>query len=311
MRAFIPTDIIGASKLISSSIAEPDTSIGESVYSGGASYDAGDLAIDLTSHLRWISLINGNTGNTPDPDADTTQWKRDGYSNRYRMFEWNSSRFSVAESGSSFTIAPGKRVDALHIDGFEGSQIDVTVTDGAAGATLFSQSYDMRARLAMTPWEVSFVPFDYHTAVATFDIPVSTLDPYITVTATGISSGDVSIGRFGAGLSTYIGKLQWSPIIDSQSFSEVDRSKFGETTLLTPRLSIPDHDLELRIDANRIDRLDRFRQATDARVVFWSGIDDMDHVYSRSLLLGGIHRRFRFEISNPAEPKLYLRLEGI
>ncbi|SFK74338.1 hypothetical protein SAMN05216302_101432 [Nitrosomonas aestuarii] len=312
MRAFIPVDIIGTAKLISSSIPEPDATVGEVVYSGATPYNIGDLVIDTSNHLRWKSLTSSNTGNTPDPDENTTHWQRDGYSNKYRMFDWNSSKFSTAPSGSSFTIAPGGRCDALYIDGFVGKQIDVTVTDGAGGPTLFpTESFDMRARLAMTPWEIAFIPFDYHTTVASFGLPVSSLDPHITITATGIGSGDISIGRFGAGLSLYMGKLQWSPVIDFQSFSEVDRSTFGETTLLTPRLSIPAPELEILIDANRVDRLDRFRESTDAKVVFWSGLDDIGQTYARKLLLGGIHRRFRFELSNPTEPKLNLRLEGI
>lgn len=311
MRAFIPIDIIGTSKLISSSIAEPDTSVGEAVYSGAATYDTGELVIDTSNHLRWKSLIDSNTGNTPDPDADTSQWKRDGYSNKYRMFDWNSSRFSTAPSGSSFTIAPGQISDAVQLDGLVGSAVSIAVTDGASGATLFDDPFDLRARLAITPSEWTYERFDYHEALSSFALPLGTIDPYITITVTGISGNDVQIGRFGVGLSTYLGAIQWSPVVDYKSFSEVDRSTFGETVVLTPRLSIPDHDLSLLINAARTDKLARFRQQTDAKTVFWSGLDDLSHAYSRTLLLGGIHRRFQFDLTNSKEPKLNLRLEGI
>ena len=312
MRAFIPVDIIGTSKLISSDINEPDTTIGEFVYSAAIPYGVGDLVIDSTTHRRWKSLIDSNTGNTPDPDADTAQWKRDGYSNKYRMFDWNSSRFSVAPSGSSFTIAPGQRITDFHIDGISARQITVTVTDGNGGPVVFGPlSFDLRVLSASTPWEFTYQRFDFHTKISSFSVPPGSVDPHVTVTAVGINDGNINIGRAGVGIGEYLGKLQWSPVIDGRSFSEVDRSIFGESTLLTKRESFDDEELELLIDARRVDALLRLKKRTDAQAVFWSGLDDMNHKYARTLLLGGIHRRYQINLSNLNEPKLFLRLESI
>ena len=73
----------------------------DTVFDIGATYAVGDVVLDANNTTIWISLINGNIGNTP---LDT-----DGY---WRMFEWSNLAYV---SYSSVSMSLGSGVSAFTI----------------------------------------------------------------------------------------------------------------------------------------------------------------------------------------------------
>jgi hypothetical protein len=304
MRAFLPYPITD-SKLISSTIAEPDAS--EPAYSAEVTYAEFDQVsvIDTDLHLVYESLVAGNIGN---PVTDETKWILKGNTNRWRMFDYNQGNPSVSTSPMTVVLRPGKRIDAIMFDGLKASLLDLTVKNGIDGATIFTLDGYLRSRNVNSFYEYFFAPFTYTKAVANFHIP-PVADPVIYLTLSD-PSGFVELGRLAIGSSIDIGSIQWNPIVDSDNYSKIEWDDFGKATL-TPVPSIPTNDLKILVKKNRLNAVRQFRDLANAKAIAWSGMDDIEHPYQEALILFGVYRNFQIDISNQAEAEINLSLKGI
>lgn len=305
MRAFIPLEITDA-MLISSTIAEPDDS--EPAYNSATSYAEFDQVSVVTanSHLVYESLVSGNVGN---PVTDGTKWILKGSTNRFRMFDYSQGNPSVGQSPLTVVLRPGKRIDALMLDGLKASLLDIVVRNGIDGDLSYTLDGYLSSRNVNTFYEYFFAPFIYTKSVVTFQIPPIP-DPVIYLTLSD-PSGLAELGRFAVGLSVHLGHIQWSPIIDYDNYSQVDWDEFGKSTLVRVP-GIPKNDYKIIFAKNRIDTVLQFRDSSDARATVWSGMDDMTNSpYQQPLILFGVHRTYQVDVSNNAESIINLSLKGV
>lgn len=304
MKAFIPLEITDA-MLISSTIAEPDES--EPAYNVATSYPefAEVSVVTANSHLVYESLVSDNIGN---PVTDETKWILKGSTNRFRMFDYNQGNPSVGQAPLTVVLRPGKRIDALMLDGLKASLLDITVRNGIDGDAVYTLDGYLLSRNVNTFYEYFFAPFIYTKAVATFQIP-PVPDPVIYLTLSD-PSGLAELGRFAVGQSVHLGHIQWSPIVDSDNYSQIDWDEFGKSTL-TPVPSIPTNELKVETDKVRLNAVRQFRDQANAKAAVWSGMDDLVHPYQESLILFGVYRSFQIDISNQALAVINLSLKGI
>lgn len=305
MRAFIPIDITD-DMLISSTIVEPDAA--EPAWNSAITY-AADAVVSVVSankHEIYVSAAAGNFNNPPA--TSPTKWVLKSYTNRFRMFEWNQGDPSVATSPLTVVLRPGSRIDALMLEGVKASVVDVTVRNGIGGPVVFTIDGYLLSRNVASFFDFLFAPFIYDKVVATFGIPPIP-DPVVYLTLSD-PSGTVELGRFAVGLSTYLGPIQWSPISDSDNYSEVTRDKFGRAKL-TPIPSMPTNDIKLEPNANMTNLIRQFKVKSDAKAVVWSALDDMHSPYRESLVVIGVHSNFRIDISNNEFTVIDLAIKGI
>ena len=106
MRVIEPITVT-ESMLLSSTVSEPDASMGETAYSGAATYNTNDLAV--LNHLLYRSLIDSNTGNSPD--VSPNEWLLLGSSNKFRPFYYLTNNRSTGATPYVIEVAPGQKIN--------------------------------------------------------------------------------------------------------------------------------------------------------------------------------------------------------
>lgn len=302
VKAFLPIDITDA-MLVSSSIVEPSAS--EPAWVAGTYAEFARVSvIDTNSHLVYESLVGGNADNPST--LPRTKWILKSYTNRFRMFEWNRGLPSVGGSPLTTTIRPGKRINAVVLIGIKAAVAEVTVQNGIGGDIVYSMTDDLLARHAMTAYEIAFTPFIYDTVFATFDIP-PVGDPVITVRLTH-PDGVCELGRFAIGMATDLGEVEWNTVAEDENYSEItyDAGK----AVFDPVPSMPGLEMQLAIDANRVNRALQFKGMANGKAVVWSAMHNID-AYRQMHVLIGPYQRFKFTTLNHKESAINLKIRGI
>lgn len=304
MRAFIPFEITD-DMLISSSLDEPSTA--EPLYNVNTSYALSDEVSDIqeNSHLVYKSLVNNNLGNAL---TDTTKWKLKGKTNRHRMFDYNQGNPSIGQSPMTVVLRPGKRIDAIALD-LKATELDITVRNGIDGPLIYSMDAYLLERNVTSWYEYFYAPFVYRRLISTFNIPPAP-DPVIYLTLKD-STGTVELNRFAIGQSVYLGEIQdTDPIVDTNNYSQITTDDFGTTTFV-PVPSKPKADLTVFAPASKTDLISQFKKESEAKIVVWSGLDDIDNPYAQSLIMFGFHRGFPIDPSDRNIVSFKLTIMGV
>lgn len=307
VKGFIPIDITDA-MLVSSSINEPSSA--EPTWNSIDTFAEFGLVSVVTtnSHLVYESLQSGNSNHpTPIPPVESNSWWiLKSYTNRWRMFEWNRGLPSSGGSPMTTTVRPGKRINAIVLLGMKAATAEVTVQDGIGGATVYSITKDLLARHAMTPYEIAFTPFIYDTVFATFDVP-PVGDPVVTVRLTH-PDGVCELGRFAIGMATDLGEVEWNTVAEDENYSEItyDAGK----AVFDPVPSMPGLEMELSIDAKRVNRAVQFKDLANGRAVVWSAMHNID-AYRQMHVMIGPYQRFKFTTLNHKQSAINLKIRGI
>lgn len=304
VKAFIPIDITDA-RFVSSTIAEPDAA--EPAWNSGVTYAEFALVsvIAANSHLVYESLVSGNLNNPPA--TSPTKWLLKGYTNRYRMFDWNQGNPSGGTSPLTVVVRPSQRISAVMLEGMKAATAAITVQDGIGGPVALSISKNLNVRQTTTFYEWFFAPFIYDKVLSTFDVP-PIADPVVTVTLTD-PSGTCELARFATGIHTEIGEIEWDSASEGENYSEITWDQFGRATLL-PIPSIPTLEMQLVVDANKINAVRQFKDLANAKAVVWSAMDQIDN-YREMHTLIGVYQRFRITAENHKTAKINLTMKGV
>ena len=304
MKAFIPFAITD-SMLVSSSVAEPDIAEPEYVATTTYAEFAQVSVITENSHLVYESLANINTGNAV---TNKTKWILKGNTNRFRMFDYSQGNPSIGNSPLTVVLRPGRRIDAIALD-MKASSLDITVRNGIDGPIVFTLDGYLLERNVTTFYEYFFAPFVYRKLVVTFQVPPAP-DPVIYLNLSD-PSGIVELSRFAVGQSVYLGAVQdTGQIIDTDNYSQITTDDFGKATFV-PVPSIPKADMTIFASASKTDLIRQFKNDSDAKIVVWSGLDDIDNPYTQSLVLFGFHRNFQIDPSDRNIVVTKLLLKGV
>ena len=303
VKAFIPIDITDA-MLVSSNLDEP--ALLEPAWNSGSTYAefAQVSVIAANSHLVYESLVSGNINNPPA--TSPTKWILKGYTNRWRMCEWNRGSVSTGGSPSITTIRPGKRINAVVLIGIKAAQAEVIVQDGIGGPEVLHITQDLLARHALTHYEWAFLPFIYDTVFATFDVP-PVPDPVVTVRLTH-PSGACELGRFCVGMAVDLGEVEWNTVAEDENYSDITYE--AGQAVFDPAPSMPGLELPIEIEAKYVNRVIQFKELANGRAVVWSAMHNID-AYRQMHVLIGPYQRFRISTDNHRLSSIALKIRGI
>ncbi len=304
VKGFIPIDITDA-RYVDSSIAEPYAA--EPAYNPATPYAefAEVSVITADSHLVYESLQNGNTGN--DPATSPTWWILKRYTNRFQMFNWNQGQPSIGASPMTTIVRPGKRINAVMLEGIKGTNVLITVQNGIGGPVVLEIDKNLLARHATTGYEFFYSPFIYDEVAATFDVP-PVADPVVTVTLTD-PSGTCELGRFATGQSVDLGEIEWGSSDEDENNSDITFDTFGRAELV-PIPSNPGLEMKIELDTHRVNKVRQFKRLANAKAVVWSGMEAID-AYREMHVIIGVYQRFKLTAMNHKKAKFDLTLKGI
>lgn len=291
------------SMLTSSTAAEPGP--GETEWTSGATYAVGEERIRASMHRKYLRQVAG--AGAVAPELDFANWLDIGPTNKWAMFDTLRNTATIAPSPLSVSVTPGKRINAQALMGLDADEVTITMTVGGVVEYTHTQSLILRQTTTWT--EYFFGEFSNQPSLALFDLPLYS-GAVINVTLTR-AAGNVALGAMVIGTYVNVGKVEYSPEIDSLNFSKVDRDDFGNATLV-PRRAIPKTDQTLIIDKASVNKILNLRDSLDAVPAVYSGLDDKsDDGYFEALLILGIWKRWSLNLAYPNHAKGTMQLEEI
>lgn len=267
------------------------------VYAGGTAYVTGDRAIDATAHLEYQALAN-STGAGLD---DETKWQLQGATNRWRAVDILRNTKATGPSGTSFTIAPGQRIDAIGLAGLVADRFEISLKVG--GIEQWSYEEALSTRNTQSWSDYFFGAFGFLLVTAVFDIPKYS-GAEITITFFRLT-GDIEVGGIWINEAVYLGELETEPGVDRRSFSTIDRQVGGELILIR-RVTKPTNRWVAYCPKDRLSKIKPLPDQLDAVPAMWVGLDNSSDAYFDLVTLVAIYNRFTI---TPGHPDVRIELD--
>lgn len=268
-------------------------------WSAGTTYAKGAV-VDYGLHL-YESLVNSNTGNTPDTAA--TFWLQTGPDNTHAMFDDSVSTQTTATGSLSVVLAPGI-VNSLALINMVGSTATITVNDGPGGPEVFSRTFSLDGTILADWYQYFFEPYVQRQEVTLTDLP-----PYanarVTVTITG--AGAVALGNLVLGTFYVLGEALAKPTLRTDDYSLVTTSEFGTTTL-TRRNSSKRADVQLLFERGQMRKVYQILDELRATPCVWIASDRPD---DSPLTVYGIRSGFSIVVEYATHCLANLELKGM
>ncbi len=196
------------------------------------SYAINDIRIYIADDIHWVirSLVNSNIGNIPTGLATDTKWVKISDTNRWKMFDlqttsqtFNTDSINVTLAGISFVDS----VAALNIDGasiqfIAKDQDDVEFYNEIASLVSTEGIYD--------PYTYFFSPLVYLTDIVMTDLPIYALATYqVIITKT---DGIAKCGTLLIGKLIDVGATEYGMRIGITDYSvKSAQNEFGDYTI--------------------------------------------------------------------------------
>lgn len=210
--------------VISSTIAEPDLSVGEEMFQTGQSYAKKKQVV--FEHKIYSSAIDNNAYSIEDGlEIIPPAWVLRGASNKMAMFDSNISTKTQSKTTVTVEIEPDGGASFVSCFGVEGvSTIQVIVTAGGGDDVVYDKTVSMTGYVYINSYySYMFTPLSYSSTVAFMDIPYySTCRIKIIYTGNNILIGDTIVGK-----ALDLGVTQFRVKGGIKDFSSSNRDEFG------------------------------------------------------------------------------------
>ena len=263
------------------------------------SYGLGDVVVDPTTHLEYESLVAANTAAL----TDKSKWLMLGPSNLWRAFDVLRNTKASGPSGTSFTIEPGKRIDAIGLAGLVADRFEIVLSVGGEEKWTYEESLSTRTTQSWSDY--FFGSFIFRSVTAVFDIP-KYAGAEITITFYR-STGDIEVGAIFINEAVYLGTLEVDPNVDSRNFSTIDRKPTGELTLIRRR-TIPMNSWTVFCEKDRLSKVKPLRDVLNAVPAMWVGLENVADAYFDLVTLVAVYTRFTITPGHP-DTRIDLELE--
>jgi hypothetical protein len=270
-------------------------------YSGGTTYGLGDVVLSASTHRLYESLSAGNVGNAL---TDATKWLDIGPTQQWAMLD--NVIGTVASRATPITVVIDTGIiDSMALLDLAGTDVTVTMTDGAGGPTVFTENYPLEDSQDVLDW------YDYFFSeiIPATTLIVRNLPPYasgrVTVTinaATTAECGTLVIGKL-----TDIGQTLANPTIGIQDYSRKETDAFGATAVIQ-RAYAKKVDCRFWLDSRYVDFVARKLSAVRATPVVWIA-DDQEQI--ESLVAFGFYRDWGIDIVYPNYSEATISLESL
>ena len=297
-------DVLTSGTFGSSTIAEPDTTVGEVVWNAATSYSAGQVVILTSTHRKYTKIgVTGVFATAPNLDANN--WADSGATNRWALFDLNRNAKTVTAGPLVIVVAPGKRIDSIGLVGLTANTVRIQVMVG--NTSFYDQTITTLLRNTLTWSQYLLGSFRYAPSVVQFNIPpVSNCTVIITLEGTAVKCAGLVMG-----IGIYLGRGQYSATNSALNFSKIDRDAYGNATLVARR-SVPKVDIKTEIAKQYVDQVRDVRTDLNAVVAMWSGLDDRTtEDYFESMLIVGIYKEFSISLDYRDQASVTLQVEEI
>lgn len=294
---FIEPVEITTAMLISSTRAENDYT----AWSGATTYADGDRAINTTTHRIYESVQGSNTNNDPTTD-DGTWWVDVGPTNRWAMFDRTVGSITSQATPLTVVIDPGI-VNSLALLDVSASSVQVTMTEGAGGPTVYDETIDMSETAQLPDWYSYF----YDPIVARSSVILTDLPPYsngrITVAITAGTTAEC--GTLALGSYVNIGELLYGVQVGIIDYSRKETDAYGVTDIVE-RGYAKRIDADVILSTAAIDYVTQKLAAIRATAVVWVGDSSYD-----SLIVYGWVRDWGVVMRGITKSEAHLQIEGL
>lgn len=296
MQFLKPTPITDA-QFVSSTRAENDYA----AWSNATTYAEGDRVISTTTHRIYQSVQAGNLNHNPAAD-DGTWWIDAGPTNRWAMFD--SAIGTLTSQATPLTVVLDTGIiNAIALLDISGTRVDVTMTDGAAGTTVYSRSFDIADDAILLDWWMYF--FNPITAEST--LLITDLPPYISGRlAVSIVAGTTAVcGTLAIGEIIEVGEVRYGARLGITDYSRKETDDWGNT-FVSERAYAKRFEVDVVIANTAVDYVAQQFAAIRATPVIWAG----DAQYE-SLIAYGWLRDWGITIAYPAHSEASITIEGL
>ncbi len=297
MKVIRPITIVD-SMVSASSAAEPGP--GESAWAGATVYAAGQRVVRSTTHRTYERVVAGATPTAPE--SDTTNWLDVGPTNRWAMFDSQVSTATQHTGDLAVTLAPGG-VSAVAVLDAVGAEVNVLMTDGAGGPTVYDHTISLDDAVITDWYEYLWEPFGQRAEAIFTDLPTYS-DCRVIVTITGSA---VQCGTLIVGTPYTFGDVETSPKIGITDYSQKDTDEFGVTTFVQRAFS---KRLECVMVLQRSTFAAAFKvlSALRATPCVWVTSEDPD---MSPLIVYGFYRDFSIVVTYKTHMVCALEIEGL
>lgn len=233
---------------LTSSIPEPDISVGEVEWVAGA-YNLGDQVIKSSTHKLYQVVADPSTTDDPEDGVNKSPatWVEVSGTNRYRMFDEIIGTQTTSSSDIVVTLDPGVVINAVAGLDIKATAINVTMNDPVAGE-VYNMDFNMRDNRAVVDYyEYFFEPIIVRTEFVVTDLPAYP-KAETTLTLTN-STGETAIGAYLVGKQIPIGTMQSGSGLTLLNFNTLERDDFGNLRRTTGRRTADRFDYNLKIGA--------------------------------------------------------------
>jgi hypothetical protein len=292
--------------MLTNSIAEPDTTIGEVVWTS-ATYAVGDKRIVVSTHRTYQCAVAGLR--TISPDLDTANWVDIGPTNKWAMFDILRATTSNSPSGTiTVTLNPGQLFNSVAVMQLTAQTVTISASSVLGGGIVYTKTLNLQNRKPTGWYDYYFSDIEFKQNTAVFGI-LEYSDLIVTIT---ISNGTSTVycGGIVIGRAQDLGYTQLGCASQALNFSTITRDTFGNAQVVQRR-SVPKTTQTVIFEHTEIDRLEYLRDLLNAVPAVWSGLDDQtDDNYFDAFLIMGIYRDFTIRSDN-VYSTLNLELEEV
>jgi len=227
LSVLVPNTITDA--MLTSSIAENDYT----AWSAATTYAVGGRCISTTTHRVYESLVAGNINHDPTDITNrigaTPWWLDVSATNRWRMFDDQTTSQSSAATTMTVTLTPGS-FNGFALLGLAADTIAVTVKELLGNTTIYSYSGNLEDSAPDDYYEYFYSAFSPQT-----DFVASGIDAYaqmsITVTL-AVVSGTVYCGMLQVGDLRQLGLTQYGAKAKPKTYSYIKVNEYGENEIV-------------------------------------------------------------------------------
>jgi hypothetical protein len=297
--------LITAAMLVSSTVAEPSGG-DPAAWSAVTAYAVGDLAWRATTHRIYKRLVAGTTATLPEADLTgaAPNWLDYAPTNRWAMFDDETGSHSSVASPLTVAVEPGI-CNSLALIELVGASVTITMTDGAAGPTVYSTTVDLSLSVVADWYAYFFEPFRQRGTVVLTDLP-----PYlagrITVTLTGV--GTVKCGGLIVGTQYAVGRTEYGASAGIRDYSRKLTDEATGVTTLEKRRFAKIMRANLRLQAGAVNAVQTLLTELRATPCVWIGDDDGG---IEPLTVFGWFKDFSLTVSYPTVHHYSLEIEGM
>ena len=265
----IPPITVSESLLTSSTIPEPDASVGEIEWEAYTS-TKGDERIVTSTHRVYEAVA----ATTDDPVTGAAKanptWVDIGPTNKYAMFDDVVGTQSKANLSLVTDITPNQIVNSIagfNIDG--ATSVNVTVVSASEGE-VYNEDVALQDNTAVVDeYSYFFSPIVNVTEFLLIDLPAYT-DQTITTTITG--QGEIDAGVLAIGRQTYLGKSLYGSGWQALDYSRKERDDFGNF-IIVPRTTTDRFEFDFAIEKRLFGYTKDLLKSLSTVPAIWAGTD--------------------------------------